>query len=464
MVDENQPTGGIFISYRRADSSGWVVNLAERLRREFDGRAVFLDLTGIEAGEEFPDAIDEAIDKSAAMLVVIGPRWLENRPDGAQPRLFEPTDYVRGEIRNALTSGIRVVPVLVGGAALPTREQIPEDLSDLLNRNAFEISDSRLDFDSNRLVATLQSIVGAPPPQRLRSRRAALFGGIATAALVAVLGIVGTGAVSFWRTDAAVQTPIASAVPTPNQASVVTPLAEVAPVVEVTSSALENDDLPIGLSAQELVDRLRIGMGLDDIAEVLGSRPVAEEILERESELAGETIGRALFVSSDHELAVTVLLDGRATTIALAVTALRAETQIGFPLGNTGDIAYGKPGTERFLTHKTRLDQIPCNGSSNPFGRGASWGYFALGCSGYGANNFDANGVAVNWAAEGISPGLGRVDLAEQLQLTTPSPDVAAITFNTVIWAEEDASFPAFSFGDLIETYSFGPGRGDPLE
>ena len=55
---------------------------------------------------------------------------------------------MRLEIERALArDGVEVIPVLVDGARLPPREELPESLLALRRRNAFELSDRRWDYD-----------------------------------------------------------------------------------------------------------------------------------------------------------------------------------------------------------------------------------------------------------------------------------------------------------------------------
>jgi hypothetical protein len=70
----------------------------------------------------------------------------DQQADGL-PRLFEPTDFVRLEIASALGRDVRVMPVLLDGAAMPTEAELPEELKPLARRNAIEISNSRFAAD-----------------------------------------------------------------------------------------------------------------------------------------------------------------------------------------------------------------------------------------------------------------------------------------------------------------------------
>jgi hypothetical protein len=75
---------------------------------------------------------------------------------------------VRIEIEAALQRGIRVIPVLVDGAMMPRREDLPDSLQKLRRRQAIEISHSRFDSDVKRLTHALSLI-----EEELRQREAA---------------------------------------------------------------------------------------------------------------------------------------------------------------------------------------------------------------------------------------------------------------------------------------------------
>jgi hypothetical protein len=94
------------------------------------------------------------------MLVVIGKEWVVDA-DGRR-RLEEPDDYVTMEVASALRRNIRVIPVLVEGARMPTAADLPEALAPLTRRHAFELSDGRSRIDREELLRRLDRIVGAP--------------------------------------------------------------------------------------------------------------------------------------------------------------------------------------------------------------------------------------------------------------------------------------------------------------
>lgn len=153
----------LFISYRRKDSSGYAQTLHEDLLQAFPGMEVFRDLESIAAGEDFVDAIERELDRCNVVLVLIGPHWLSMTDAQDKRRLDNPNDPVRMEIARALTRrGVRVIPVLVGGAVMPDAAELPEELSALGRRNAHEMTDKRWQYDFGELCGVLEKLPGMP--------------------------------------------------------------------------------------------------------------------------------------------------------------------------------------------------------------------------------------------------------------------------------------------------------------
>ena len=74
------------------------------------------------------EVLRASLQQTAAMLVVIGPRWTSLRAADGTRRLDDPNDFVRLEVETALGRSIPVVPVLVQGATLPRKEDLPASL------------------------------------------------------------------------------------------------------------------------------------------------------------------------------------------------------------------------------------------------------------------------------------------------------------------------------------------------
>jgi TIR domain len=128
----------IFISYRRDDTGGYASQLYDDLLRAFRGQ-VFQDVHRVEPADRYRERIAAALARCTVALVVIGPNWLRGGRDGGN-RLDDPDDLLRFEIVTVLArSDVTVFPVLVGGAALPSRDELPEDVQPLLERTVYRI-------------------------------------------------------------------------------------------------------------------------------------------------------------------------------------------------------------------------------------------------------------------------------------------------------------------------------------
>jgi len=146
----------IFVSYRRSDSQGWAGRLGDDFAHAFGDVARFFDIESITPGDDFVEAIERSLAESEVVVVLIGPDWLSAAfPDGRR-RLDDPDDFVRLEIATALARGIRVLPVLLGGAAMPRSESLPAPLAALARRQAFELSDTRWEYDCGRLLDAIE--------------------------------------------------------------------------------------------------------------------------------------------------------------------------------------------------------------------------------------------------------------------------------------------------------------------
>ena len=159
----------ILVSYRRDDSAAYTGRLADRLREHFGRDHVFVDIDTIRAGEDFVERIDQSIGACDVLVAVIGKSWLTAADSQGRRRLDREDDFVRMEIAKALEYHRRVIPALVGDAAMPEATQLPQDLVALSRKQAIEISDSRFHHDVDHLIEALSDDAGlAPQPKLLR--------------------------------------------------------------------------------------------------------------------------------------------------------------------------------------------------------------------------------------------------------------------------------------------------------
>lgn len=153
----------IFISYRRSDSSAESRSLFVRLREHFGSGQVFLDVSGIYTGASFADKLTETLSSTGVVIVVIGPTWVTSADASGGSRLQDEHDYVRAEIEHALNLGIPVVPVLVGGASMPTAADVPTSMARVVTYMAATVTHTNFESDIDALIRSLEKIVGRPP-------------------------------------------------------------------------------------------------------------------------------------------------------------------------------------------------------------------------------------------------------------------------------------------------------------
>lgn len=183
-------SGSVFISYRRGDATGYAGRLYDRLRSRLPHRT-FMDVAEIAPGADFDATISNALASCKVLVAMIAPDW-------AAGRLNNPADYVRREIAAALRRGIRVVPVLIHGAAVPSESELPEDLKPLAHRQALELGDASWDAGYEQLLSVIEEELGVP---RRRKRRRLMWATVGIAAVVIAVILVALSTVQRARSS-----------------------------------------------------------------------------------------------------------------------------------------------------------------------------------------------------------------------------------------------------------------------
>jgi hypothetical protein len=154
----------LFVSYRREDTGGRAGRLCAVLVTRFGAGNVFQDVNAVSPGHDFRAQVEAAIATSDAVLIVIGPGWLQSDGADVGRRIDDENDFVRLEVSLALSSGVPVVPVLVDGAVLPSLDELPDDMAEMLGRHAVTIRDASWHQDVDDLISRLKG------EERLASR------------------------------------------------------------------------------------------------------------------------------------------------------------------------------------------------------------------------------------------------------------------------------------------------------
>jgi TIR domain len=154
------PASGIFINYRAEDSYTAAALIDSKLVTQFGSDHVFLDCRSIQIGTDFTIELLGRLHTCSILLAVIGPRWLTITNEAGGRRIDNPKDWIRLEIAAALRCGLRVVPVLLDGATLPTGETLPDDIAGLSRRQYLPL---RLRYTDIDLDVLTERIMKADP-------------------------------------------------------------------------------------------------------------------------------------------------------------------------------------------------------------------------------------------------------------------------------------------------------------
>jgi TIR domain len=142
---------------------------ARSLANRFGGDLVFQDVEDIAGGQRWRDTIREAIAAAEVVVVAIGPHWLID--DAGRRRLNDPEDVLRAELVEAFELAKPVVPVLVGGATMPARCDLPDDVSDLSELQTVRLDDMTWKIDAERLLERVRELIlptrGSDPMDRV---------------------------------------------------------------------------------------------------------------------------------------------------------------------------------------------------------------------------------------------------------------------------------------------------------
>ena len=156
--------GKIFINYRRDDDPGYTQALYQRLEGEFASDDLFYDIEGhhIRPGDDLRIVLNEQVARADVVLAVIGPRWAEL----LAARQDDHDDYHTTELQAALKQRKMIIPVLVGRAAMPRSNNLPEWLRPLAGRSAMGLLPERFKGDCQGLIGSLKERLAAAEKER----------------------------------------------------------------------------------------------------------------------------------------------------------------------------------------------------------------------------------------------------------------------------------------------------------
>ncbi len=179
----------IFVSYRRSDTRHISGRLVERLESMPGVHKVFLDVDGIDPGSNFETMIDDGLRASDICLILIGDDWMGLDADGGGARILGDGDFVRQEAAKALASDTKVIPILVDGAPMPTKQELPSDLHAIVSIDAVFLRHNSFKQDIEQVEDAIFARKARTPIGRFFSRHPFL-----TLFLKVVGGVLGAAA------------------------------------------------------------------------------------------------------------------------------------------------------------------------------------------------------------------------------------------------------------------------------
>jgi hypothetical protein len=150
----------IFLSFRKADSRWLRDRVYQALADRFGAAEIFKSGESIPPGADYAVILRRQAAECELMFVLIGPAWLDITDDDGKRLLDRPHDWVREEIATALKAGNRVIPVLVGDAAmLPEGSALPHEIAVLSRLQFLRVSETHLADELNRLCDAVTALL-----------------------------------------------------------------------------------------------------------------------------------------------------------------------------------------------------------------------------------------------------------------------------------------------------------------
>ncbi|MGC4035211.1 MAG: toll/interleukin-1 receptor domain-containing protein [Chitinophagaceae bacterium] len=118
----------IFISYRHSDAQEEVYHIHRYISFEFGSNLTMLDDNSLLPGDNFLHWIEKSVQSADMVLVMIGKNWLTVRDATGRQKLFNSKDFVLLEIESALKYKKKIIPIILPGANMPTKDQLPDSI------------------------------------------------------------------------------------------------------------------------------------------------------------------------------------------------------------------------------------------------------------------------------------------------------------------------------------------------
>lgn len=134
-MDNSKPRA--FICYRRTSDPNLIARIHEYLIPRLGAENVFFDRSSLRPSAKWKEKIFQFLETADAILIIIDLDWLAslNKRISQQKE-----DILYQEIIFALKTQMNIVPILINGSKMPEKSDLPEDLQEMCEWHAWELS------------------------------------------------------------------------------------------------------------------------------------------------------------------------------------------------------------------------------------------------------------------------------------------------------------------------------------
>ncbi|MFG1990801.1 hypothetical protein ACGFJ7_12585 [Actinoplanes sp. NPDC048988] len=145
---------GVFLGYRGIHHSYAPMLVHWVLRERFGDGLVFEAGYVNQPGIHFADSIAAWLERCAVLVVIIDRYWLDRIN-----LLHDESDWVRKEIQYFLDRDKKILPLLLDGAGMPARDELPTELAGLTRWIGLPLNSATAHADLQRLAGRLEQEV-----------------------------------------------------------------------------------------------------------------------------------------------------------------------------------------------------------------------------------------------------------------------------------------------------------------
>ncbi|MET7403182.1 TIR domain-containing protein, partial [Dactylosporangium sp. NPDC005572] len=144
---------GVFVNYRGMARSYAPMLVCTTLQRRFGPGLVFEAAHDNQPGVHFERSIEGWLERCSLLIACIDHAWIAD-----QAKLRDPGDWVRREIEYCIEHDKPILPILLDGAEMPHRADLPAELGGLTRWIGLGMASTTVYADLERLVGRVEAL------------------------------------------------------------------------------------------------------------------------------------------------------------------------------------------------------------------------------------------------------------------------------------------------------------------